>query len=291
MAEIEIKNQYKKDYQIPYISDLVKKIVVNIDSKYKDGVKSIILLDDDPYGQEALGRYVSLEGTKFHDIHIYLSGIFKHCKKPLKDDILLSFLLGRTLCHELGHHYKELNKIHLHEFPKEQEEADMFAYNILMPALNKLFKFRLSFLMLKVRLYNLRLKKLFLSYLFWYPEEVVSGLRSDKIIGLCFIAISCLRLFLSLSTYATHNFELLFFIPNIIGIAVGLAFLFDWVGLFKGSLILVYVLVYIVPRFKTFLIQKRFTFADIISVVLIFYSYKLIKDYFVRFKKLGVLQK
>lgn len=291
MAEIEIKNQYKKDYQIPYISDLFKKIIANIDAKYKDGVKSIILLDDDPYGQEALGRYVFLEGTKFHNIHIYLSGIFKHCKKPLKDDLLLSFLLGKTLCHELGHHYKELNKIHLQKFPKEQKEADMFAYNILMPALSKIFKFRLSFLMLKVRLYSLGLKKLFYSYLFWYPEEVVSDFRSDKIIGLVLIVVYCLRLLPLISSYATHNFELSLFIPNLIGIAVGLAFLFDWVGLFKGGLILVYVLVSVVPRFKTLLIQKRFIIEDIISVVLIFYSYKLIKDYFIRFKKLDVSEK
>ena len=70
---MEIKLQSQENYHIPNLRDMVEKFVNQIDPQHLDGIKAIILLDNDPWKQGALGRYVPQKGTNFYYIHLYSS--------------------------------------------------------------------------------------------------------------------------------------------------------------------------------------------------------------------------
>ena len=145
--------------------------------------------------------------------------------------MLLLYLIGSTLCHELGHHNKELNKKRLHKFEKEQKEADVFAYKLLMEILGKLFRFNVSFWMLKGRLHNLEMNKVFSSYLHWYPKDEISKFKDDKIIGILLIFISLLSLFY---LFIKHSLNAINLIDVMLLLSVGVSFLFDLSRLYVG---------------------------------------------------------
>jgi hypothetical protein len=105
------------------------------------GIRHVVLLDQDTYGKrDASGRYVSVAGTKWHDIEIY----FKHFAEVPPDyayPVYIAAMTVRTLLHEIYHHKLAFHHHARHpRFSAEQNDATRWAEDQLERIFPKVFE-------------------------------------------------------------------------------------------------------------------------------------------------------
>ena len=223
-----------------------------------------------------------MEGSKFYCIHIYVAHILENFKKPFRNEVLLSFLFGQTLCHELGHHYKELNTIHPGKFPQEQRDADMFGYKLLFTTLERLYRFNILFWILKKRLFNIKLQNNFLSALLRRPTSTFQRLKQDLIGGVIF---TVLGVFFFLWGVISGKFGLYSLSKYFLYTMFGYYILFDSAGLKQGIVMSILGLFCIWEGMSKFSISIYRLFDLFPGIIFVYYGFKFLHYYFFNFRK------
>jgi len=106
---------------------ILERVLPKLDGSSLAGIRKIILLDEDPHKKRSkspvTARYNSLGNTRRGDVYLFFSH-FEELEDELSDnEMYLTYLVARSLAHELYHHSVRSQRIRRR--PKKQiEERD-----------------------------------------------------------------------------------------------------------------------------------------------------------------------
>lgn len=108
------------------------------------GIRRIVLLDDDYHANRrvarAAGRYCPIQGTKAADVEIYLGHLSTLPEEVKTKRMLLTYLITKTLMHEIYHHLiSGQQKLRKPSFKEEQKAADRWAFSAVAHVFRQLF--------------------------------------------------------------------------------------------------------------------------------------------------------
>ncbi len=137
---IRIEDKRSKTAAVPAI-EVIRKVLAHMAPKHLSGIRRIVLLDEDYHsGEEGLGRYLPVEGSRHADIEIYFDYLCSLPTEAKYSEMYLVFLLADILAHEVYHHMvRGQHRLRKASDKAEQRAASRWAEKEAGRIFNRLF--------------------------------------------------------------------------------------------------------------------------------------------------------